>query len=373
MNTSLKHRWSLGHNYLTGITAGDWWKLLRANDFDVDAVYWHRAAFISAVSMLNAWHRKREERLFAEKIRETKITQPPLFILGHWRSGTTHLHNLLAQDDELFAYPNTYQVINPHTFLTTEETNTRRFAWLLPSKRPMDNMALSFKSPQEDEFAPLLTCLMSSYLGVTFPRHEGKYAKFLTFRDASSEERAEWKAAFEWFLKKLTFKYPERSLLLKSPPHTARIRLLLEMFPDAKFIHIHRDPITVFQSFRHYYDTAMWHTYLQKPDRSRVDAEIISRYQIIFDAFFADCKLIPKNHFHEVSFANLERNPIAVCRDIYKQLDLPDFNFAKTKIAAYIATLQGYEKNNFFPLTYAEKNRLREAWSPYYQQWGYKI
>src|SRR5690606_29592456 len=125
---------------------------------------------------------RRESRLFQHRIEATKITKPPGFILGHWRSGTTHLHNLLAQDDVNFAYANTYQVVNPHTFLATEEMNTRRFAWMIPEQRPMDNMALSFQSPQEDEFAPLLISLMSSYLGVSFPRRENFYNRYLTFR-----------------------------------------------------------------------------------------------------------------------------------------------------------------------------------------------
>ena len=66
-----------------------------------------------------------------------------MFILGHWRSGTTLLHYLLAQDAERFSFANTYQVVNPYTFLCTEETNTRRFARLVPSTRPMDNMRQS--------------------------------------------------------------------------------------------------------------------------------------------------------------------------------------------------------------------------------------
>ena len=145
----LKHRWSVGHNYLAGITAGDWWRLLRANGFAVDAVYWHRAAVVTALSAVNAVHRWRERR-FDAAIAATPLAGPPLFVLGHWRSGTTHLHNLLAQDTIHFAYANTYQVINPHTFLTTEALNTRLFAGLLPATRPMDNVALSFESPHPE-------------------------------------------------------------------------------------------------------------------------------------------------------------------------------------------------------------------------------
>lgn len=372
MTARLKHRWSIGHNYLSGITAGDWWKLLRTNRFEVDAIYWHRAAVVSLLSLFNSFHRRRETRLFQDRVRATEITKPPLFILGHWRSGTTHLHNLLAQDDGNFAYANTYQVVNPHTFLTTEETNTRRFAWMIPDKRPMDNMALSFQSPQEDEFAPLLISLLSSYLGVSFPRSEALYSRYLTFHDASAAEVERWKSSFMWFLKKLTFKY-DRALLLKSPPHTARIRLLLEMFPDAKFVHIHRRPEEVFQSFRHYYDTAMWHTYLQRPDRSGIDDEIIGRYRTLYGAFFTDLPLIPPGNFHEVGFEQVERNPLEAVDEIYGALSLPGLEQARPKIETYVGTLKGYEKNKLSSLDEPTKQRLRDAWGEYYPRWGYQI
>ena len=372
MTARLKHRWSIGHNYLSGITAGDWWRLLNANRFQVDAVYWHRAAVITLLSLFNSFHRCREERLLHDRIAETEITRPPVFILGHWRSGTTHLHNLLAQDDVNFAFANTYQVVNPHTFLTTEEANTRRFAWMIPDKRPMDNMALSFESPQEDEFAPLLISLMSSYLGVSFPRRESFYNRYLTFDDASREETWRWMEAFRWFLKKLTLKYG-RALLLKSPPHTARIRLLLEMFPDAKFIHIHRRPDEVFQSFRHYYDTAMWHTYLQRPDRSGIDGEIIARYRELYGAFFRDLPLIPAGNFHEVSFEDVESNPLGTVEGIYNALGIPGWEIAAPKMSRYISTLNGYEKNRLTALTGREKETLRSEWGGIYQRWGYDI
>ncbi len=372
MKTTLKHRWSVSHNYLAGITAGDWWKLLRENRFRISPAYAHRAAFVTVLSLFNSWHRRTEKRCFNARIEATEITRPPLFILGHWRSGTTHLHNLLAQDDVLFAYANTYQVINPHNFLTTEESNTRRFAWMVPSKRPMDNMALSFQSPQEDEFATLLTCLLSPYLGISFPEREEFYSRYLTFAKASPDEIARWKSAFTWFLKKLTFKY-DRTLLLKSPPHTARIRLLLELFPDARIVHIHRHPEEVFRSFHHYYDTAMWHTYLQRPDRGVIAAEIIGRYRTLYGAFFADRELIPTGNFHEVSFDQVESDPLGSVAEIYQKLSLPGIDKARPKIASYVSTLEGYQKNRHTPLDEATRTRLRAAWSHIYTRWGYEI
>jgi hypothetical protein len=365
----LKHRWSLGHNYLAGSTAGAWWRLLRENRFAVDPAYWHRAAFVSALSLMNSWFARREEKRYGAEIARTELAGPPLFVLGHWRSGTTHLHNLLALDEQ-FAFANTYQVVNPYTFLTTEQLNTRRFRALLPDTRPMDNMALSFDAPQEDEFAPCLVCFRSMYPGISFPRRLDWYERYLTFRGVPKPEVDEWKAAFLWFLRKLTIKNP-RPLVLKSPPHTARIKLLLEMFPEARFVHIHRDPYVVFRSFQHYYDTAGWYTYLQKPDLEGLDDLILRRYTAMYDAYFEEKDMIPPGRLHEVSFAELETDPLGQMALLYERLELPGFAGFEPTLRAYLQTLGGYKKNRYEGLPPGVQERVFREWRRSFETWGY--
>ena len=369
MGTPLKHRWSIRNNYLAGITTGDWWRLLRENRFLVDPAYWHRAAFITLASLMNSRSRRKEHRLFDDAVGKVKVASP-LFVIGHWRTGTTHLHNLLAQDVEHFAYANTYQVTNPHTFLCSEESNTARFAWMVPPTRPMDNVALGFKVPQEDEFAPCLMSLRSPYLGISFPRREDDYARYLSFRNVPREEIEEWKSQFLWFLKKLTLKY-QRPLVLKSPPHTARIRVLLEMFPKARFVHIHRNPHRVFQSCRHYFDTATWFTYLQRPDVAGIDDRIIRRYNVLYDAFFEARKLIPHEHFHEVRFEDLERDPMREMRRLYENLRLPGFDTFEPMLRQYVDSLTEYRKNEFRELDPATRKRISNAWRRSFDEWRY--
>lgn len=369
MAIKLKHRWSVGHNYLAGITAGDWWRLLKDNHFQVDACYWHRAAFVTGLSLLNSVYARIERLHWAEEVEQTRITEPPIFVLGHWRSGTTHLHNLLAQDKR-FAYANTYQVVNPHTFLTTEALHSRLFAGLLPDKRPMDDVALGFETPQEDEFAPCLMTLKSLYLGVSFPRREDDYARYLTFHGVAREEIEQWQAGLLWFMKKLTLKH-RRPLLLKSPPHTARIRLLLEMFPNARFIHIHRHPYEVFRSFVHYYDTACWYTYLQRPCLGQVRERILRRYTAMYDAYFEDLALIPDGQFHELGYRDLERDPIGQVRDIYQGLGIRGFETCEHGLRRYLDSLGGYRKNRFDPLPEEWRGQVAERWQRGFQRWGY--
>ena len=141
--------------------------------------------------MLNSLQCRKENKLFGEQVAQTEIKSAAIFILGHWRLGTTHLHNLLSLNSQKFSFANTYQTTNPFTFLTSEEENTKRFAWFLLDTGPMDNTPMTFDSPQEDEFSVLLQCWYSLYLGITFPRREKHYSQYFTFHDTSSEELEE--------------------------------------------------------------------------------------------------------------------------------------------------------------------------------------
>jgi hypothetical protein len=236
----------------------------------------------------------------------------------------------------------------------------------------MDNVTLSFDAPQEDEFGPCLACFRSLYPGISFPRHLDHYERYLTFRDVPQSEVDEWKAAFLWFLRKLTVKHP-RPLVLKSPPHTARIRLLLEMFPDARFVHIHRDPYTIFQSFRHYYDTACWYTYLQRPDLEDLDDVILRRYTAMYEAYFEERSLIRPGRLHEIAFTELEADPVGSLATLYDELDLSGFSRFEPKLRSYVSSLRGYQKNRHRELPSGVRRKVAERWRRSFETWGYSV
>jgi hypothetical protein len=115
----------------------------------------------------------------------------------------------------------------------------------------MDNVKFGFAEPREDEFALCSITGRALPVAWAFPHRADHYGRYLTLRDASASEVAEWKSALLWLVRKLSFKYG-RPLVLKSPGHTCRIRLLLELFPQARFVHIHRNPYDVFRSTQHW-------------------------------------------------------------------------------------------------------------------------
>jgi omega-hydroxy-beta-dihydromenaquinone-9 sulfotransferase len=360
---------NLGAGGLAGITFGQWLRVLRDNEFAVDWPYWGRAAIITLGSVPNSILAAWENWFHRQKISQTKI-EPPIFILGIWRSGTTLLHNLLAQDDR-FAYPNTYQVSFPLTFLTTEATNSKLLDFFLPKKRPMDNVAFGFAEPQEDEFAlwPLVGGFTMSW---AFPRRAGFYNRYLTLRDLSAKELAEWKAALNWFLQKVTFKYG-KPLVLKSPGHTCRIKVLLEMFPEARFVHIRRNPVDVFRSTGHWLKsgTPVWT--LQRPDYRDLEDRIVRQYKEVYDAFFEERGLIPKGHFHEVSFEALEADPIGQVRGTYEALALPNFGHIEAALRGYLHSIEGYKKNTLPDLPTEVRLRIEKEWRRCFDEWGYPV
>lgn len=359
---------NFGGGGFAGITLSRWLRVLRDNHFAVDPSYWGKAVAITLAStsnsLLGAW----EDLLYRQKISDTKV-DPPLFILGIWRSGTTHLHNLLAQDDR-FAFPNTYQACYANSFLMSEAMNARILDFLLPKKRPMDNVTMGVKEPQEDEFA--IGSLTGRAFPFTwaFPRHAEFYDRYLTLRGLSDPEIAEWQAALKWFAQKLTLKYG-RPLVLKSPGHTCRIRRLLELFPEARFVHIHRNPFHVFQSTQHLVRsvTPLWA--LQRPDYKDLDDRTIKQYKAVYQAFFEERGLIPQGRFHEVCYENLEADPIREVRRIYESLALPTFETIEPSIRRYMDTLKDYRKNAFPEISFELKARIEKEWQRCFKEWGY--
>ena len=369
---TLKHRWEIRFNSATGYTFQQWWRLLRLNQFDLDGVYAHRVAFVTVMSLINSLYHAFEQTRFSGRIRETELPQSPIFILGHWRSGTTHLHNLLALNTDQFSAINTYQTAHPFTFLVSKPFYTRLMAFALPETRVVDTMPLQFHSPQEDELALAMLSLKSPYLGAHFPRHREAYLRYLDFVDVPEAEIAQWKAAFIYLIKKLTSVYPGQTLILKSPPHTARIKHLLDLFPEARFIHIHRHPYTVFQSTRRLYDTIPWFNYLQKPDLATIDEFLLYQYQRLHEAYFAQRPLIAPNHFYEIPFHELEADPISAIRGIYEAFELGDFDTFYPTLNRYVAGLADYRKNVHVDLPQPLRQRLVDMNPRCFQVWGYE-
>ena len=362
---------TIGPGLAVGMTFGDWMRLLAANGFRVRPRCWAKAACATLFSLIHTTLSCLEHVLFDRRIAAEPIP-PPLFVLGHWRNGTTHLHNLLAVDRR-FAYPKVYQVVAPHTFLLGEPVFAAIGSFFLPRTRlGVDNMALNAEVPAEDEIALCVTTLLSPILGFAFPQRAQFYDRYFTFRGVAREELEQWKSAFIAFAKKLTWKY-KRPLILKSPSHTCRIKLILDTFPDARFVHIHRNPYVVYQSMMRLMPAA-WEIYsFQYPDSRRLHGRVIRQYKAMYDAFFEERRLIPAGRYCEVAFEELEGDPLGQMRKIYEEVSLSDFAVVRPALEEYVRSLAGYKKNTYPELPAGVRSEIARAWRRCFDEWKYPI
>ena len=357
----IKH---VGPGGMSGCTLSEWFAILKQNRFAIRARYWPRAALTTFNSAMNSMKMK-GERQFDAEVEATEV-QPPLIVLGVWRSGTTHLHNLLAKDTR-YAFPNLYQALFPNTFLSTEEKMAPSLDRMMAPTRPMDKVKIACAEPQEDEFA-LVPSGLSFACQFAFTATGEDYWRFMTLRNASDDEIKQWKAKLLWFLKKVTFKY-QRPLVLKAPGHMGRIKLLLEMFPDAKFVHIRRHPYDVFRSAIHAGETVLPHWTFQRIIED--EAVMLDRHAELCEAFFEEKGLIPSGNFCDIAFEELNANPMETIRSIYEQLSLPDFAEVEPTLREYVDSLKGYKKNSLSELPDATKQQISKRLAQCFEAWGY--
>jgi hypothetical protein len=124
------------------------------------------------------------------------------------------------------------------------------------------------------------------------------FAPFFTFKQAQPAERQGWTDAFMHIVRKLTVRHgASKRLVVKSPVHTARIALLLELFPDAQFVYIHRHPYEVFRSAVNMADKTYWYSYLNTPSDDDIMEFILSQYEILYDSYIEVCARTFVNFF----------------------------------------------------------------------------
>ena len=347
-----------------------WLSLLVRNRFAVSRSHLYMVPVISCVSTVHSLLRFFEEAIFRDAVARTEIRHPPLFILGHWRSGTTLLHELLITDPR-HGFPNTYQCLEPNHFILTERLFTRLFAWVLPSRRPMDNMAAGWDRPQEDEFALCMLGERSPYLTVAFPNHGPVDQEYLDLVGLSRDVRRRWMRTLYMFLKKVTYKNPRR-LVLKSPTHTARIPTLLDMFPDAQFIHIVRNPYVIFPSTVNLWKSFYRKHGLQNPTFAGLEEHVFTTFLRMYERFEASKKLIAPGNFHELKYEDLVRDPMGEMRTLYDRLNLGRFDLIQPGIQAYLDRTKGYETNKY-DMTPELRAEIGRRWGEVIRRFGYPI
>lgn len=345
------------------------WLNLLIHNGGVDKKYIPKALCISLISCLGIPLRIIERVKYNKKAENLEIQHQPIFILGHWRSGTTYLHHLISQDPNL-GYVSIGQASAPEMFLAHKKLLDFIFN-NFQKTRLMDSVESSNILPAEEEFAVGNISPYSFMHGAVFSKNISKYFQdVVLFHQVSEESKLQWKNYYINVLKKATLHMHSKRLVLKNPPNTARVKLLLEMFPTAKFIHIYRNPYIVYASTKHLSQNILPIFALQEISEQELDENILKFYQQLMHKFFAEQSLIPKENLIEIKYEDFVCAELAQLQKIYEHLNLPNFEKAKENFQKYIDDHSNYETNKYL---FDEETiaKVYDAWKFTIDKWQY--
>ena len=251
--------------------------------------------------------------------------QRPIFITGMPRSGSTFLHELLAEDPANRA-PRVWEVMFP-----VPGSHARRRNGPDPRIRKAAACLWWFRrfAPQADAVFPMRANTPHECVAIhsyTFLSEE-----FIsTCRIPSFESwlrRADLRPAYAWqrrFLQHLQFRSPERRWVLKSPDHVYGLEALFAAFPDALIIQTHRNPFEVLKSSCRL--TEVLHGLYARPGLpGRLVARESKVLAAVADRFVAFRDTHPElaGRFVDVKYDEIVSDPLAVVRRIYEKFELP--------------------------------------------------
>lgn len=347
---------------------GDWFSLLKENGFRVHPTRWGLAATVTSATAFNSTAGLLDRVINKQRLQRMQLVGDPVFIVGHWRSGTTYVHELMSCDQR-FATPTTYQCFAANHFLITEQWIPKLAWFIMPSRRPMDNVKVGWNAPQEDEFALCAMGVRSPYLRIAFPETGSTHQDWLDLKQLSDKQISEWKEGLDLFLRRVTLSSAKR-LILKSPTHTARIGLLREMYPTAKFIHIVRNPHSIYPS-----TLKLWSTLDEAQGmqlrKHEIEDLIVGSFKRMYGAFERDRASIPDSDIIDLRYEDITADPIGEIERAYTSLSLGDFEAVRPSLEKMTASKKDYRTNTYSP---SEEQRafVESNFADYIERYGYR-
>lgn len=346
-----------------------WLALLREYG-GVPPQYWGALAKVLATSTLTMPLRILENLYARPQIARMGDIEAPVYIHGFARTGTTLLHNLMSQDPN-FGFVSTWQAAASPFCLVGRGWLDRLIAKKIPAKRPMDQMEVSLDLPQEEDLAVAGISHLSVLHTLSFPHRAHEIMDKFGRMQLTQEEYASWERAYMTALRKATLLSGGRRLVLKNPANLGRTPILLDLFPDAKFVHIMRNPYVVYPSLMRTYRKMVAAYQLTAVDWERFTAAALQGYVTMMQRYMEHRKSIPDGNLVEVRFEDLERDGVGALERVYATLGLPGWEQARGPIRAHLETQSGFRKNRY-NIDRETIEIVDRHWGFAVKEWGYE-
>ena len=294
----------------------------------------------------------------------------PVFIIGHWRTGSTFLHQLMSLDNN-FSTPTVVKVSVPDSFLVSEKYFRKLMSKVISDTRPMDNVKLGPDEPQEDEYAIVKMVKDSALERIFFRRKKSDFLHELRLFMEEEKLSDKWKKEFKTFAAKLVFDN-NTSALFKNPFHSYRITELKKLFPNAKFIHIYRNPVSVIPS-----TVKMWNIVGPQNLLAGNWQDVSFDNAILFfnslrNKIKQDQISLNNEDFAEVRFESLENDPVASMKKLYADLGLQFSTNFESLLTEFTQSISTYKKNKYdLAPNYVEQ--IKQGCKEFIKEYNYEV
>lgn len=368
-----KKKINLAHNLL-GCRFDNWMRLIHENPITPENK--KQVRFMSVTSFFLGIPAFLEWLIFYIPIKRTKLKKDPVYIVGHWRTGTTFLQNLLTRDPQ-FAWFDPIRTVSFNNCILMKRV-LRFFMTkfkLLNGARPMDNLEYTLDLPMEEVFAQATISTQAIAHMLVFPDGGNgvKYIETAFIDEQPEKKQKEWKKAYDYILKKVTYLNKGKQLLLKSPENTCRIGMLKKCYPGSKFINIYRDPYVTIMSTANMFKKEMALFCLnEKPTDEFIEDTIIDLFERIYRKTFNEFSAMPESEYIEICYEDFCKDPKSYVKQIYEHLGIEGYEEALPHFEAYLDSQKNYKKNSF-KLDPELRDKINSRLGFYFEHYGYEM
>lgn len=362
---------NISHN-LMGSRLGNWLKLIHSNPISRENR--PQVAFMTMIISMLEIPGVLERMLYDRRIWNTKLEKDPVYIVGFWRSGTTFLQNLMTRDPQ-FSWFDPVNTVTFNNSILMGKMLGKFMNRFLEGTRPMDNLEYTTDLPMEEVFAQATISQQAIAHMLVFPDsgRGTKYIRTAFIDEQSQKKQREWRRAYAYILKKITFIKGPKQLVLKSPENTCRIGELKRCYPHAKFINIYRNPYTVVMSTINMFNKEMNLFCLNHPASPEVIENVaINLMAKVYRKAIRELKEMPENDHIDVKYEEFCKDPKGWMKTIYDHLGLDGYDQALPYFEKYLDSQKNYQKNHF-EMEDRLRRKINHKLKFYFDYYGYPM
>jgi hypothetical protein len=293
----------------------------------------------------------------------------PIVITGPARSGTSIIHELLAEDPSLRA-PLGFEMAYP--IPASGHDGSEQMAWAEPEFDLWGDVQPEFRAVHE-----LAARLPEECLWLMAPEFDlGFWSTCVDIPSFSG-----WRAftdpipSYRYhrsFLQVLQHDQPRRTWVLKSPLHLSRLATLFAVYPDARVIRTHRDPVRTVPSTVSTVALGRW-LRSDAVDPLAVSASVTVGLQMILNNAAHERSSLPVGQVADLHYTDFLRDPVDTIARAYEHLGLPFAPELGSRIARYLEARPQtkYGVHRYRLDDYGlDAERIRRDFAPYVDEFG---